>query len=293
MKIFKRLIVPLICVAVIIYFCIAGSSKVTGEIVFATENYGKSEAFDIYVYSVSTGNVERLSPDGYCDLRFAAKGDNDCFYCVGNSENGDVNALKVNSDNLIEKSIKVEAIPDRMEGFLNGVLLVFNGRLVYLDFKTEELNLISEEIDKVDDEYQICATNSKAIFCSNGDYFLLQEDNLSNFSLSEIENCAITSNSCLVDFYGSDRLFFIGEDYNDYIYNVSDNKVKKAPSLISITKRSTTINGGKTIMISDIDSAFGSKLYFVDIRTGFKRAADNKVFELDDSAYDLFWREKA
>lgn len=307
----KKLIWLLLILAVLV-LAIVGVELITdyvcdikGTIVFATIEQPDMPA-GIYFYNTETDSVSELKIDGYTDLKFAAKYDENSFYCIGTSnEDNKIYALKVLSDKieksvlLGDNSVSVEAL----ESYNNGVLYIASDVLYYIDFETSEKQTVSENMTKSDYyDYQLVAHNSTALYCAENSVYLLQ-----NGEKTKLNNVALEKGDvCLGSFLSDDKVMIevdeskeektqygskITPHFSQYTYDISTGNLKKAPFWQSFYTNEQVINDGKTILVNHIDSVFGSWTDIVDVKTGLKRKADNKIWYLSDSAYDMFSTE--
>ena len=295
MKMKTRLIKFFAVAAVIIVAAFFGyraaACRITGEITFATLESSDREA-GIYVYDAETENIREIKLDGYSSLSFAAKCQNGGFFCVGTAESDkNINVIKVKSDK-VEQAVAVHTKPDRLESFLDGVLMISDGKLIYLDFKSEKSYTVAESVYETDGEYQMLSNGLKAIYRSGDRFCLLTGDSENAFAENEITDCAIPKDASMIAFADDEKLLLTDGNYKNYYYNIAENKLKSAPSVYSFSKNDELINNGKTALCEYSDSALGSGIYIIDMKTGLKRKMKSDISELYDSAYDFFWNSE-
>lgn len=304
----KKLIWLLAAVSVIIgiRLIVTGLESVVcdikGMVVFATFEQPDMPA-GIYFYDGKTGDVSQLKLEGYTDLKYAAKCDENSFYCIGtNSNDNKMYALKVTSGKT-EKSVLLgdsSVTVDALESYKNGILYIAEAVLYYVDFEASEKQIIWENIAKSDYYgYQLVANNSSALYCSENSVYLLKDN-----EKIKLDTALLKGDVCLGAFVSDDEVSIelaehesntdnasehtFNISFSEYIYNISTGKLKKAPFRLRFYTSNQVINNGKTVIENHMDSAFGCWTDIVDVKTGLKKKADDKLWHLSDSAYDMF-----
>lgn len=278
---------------------------IKGTIVFATIDQSHRPA-GVYFYDCETGNVSELKIDGYADLKFAAKYDENSFYCIGTSNRDNkVYALKVLADK-VEKNVLLgdnSVSVDALECYNNGILCIADNALYYIDFETSEKQTVSENMTKSDYYgYQLVTHNSTALYCAENSIYLLQDD-----KKTKLDNVLLKKGDVCLGVFRSDDKVMIKVDeskeektqygskitphFSQYNYDISTGKLKKAPFWQMFYTSEDVINDGKTILNNNIDSAFGCWTDIVDVKTGLVKKADYAIWDLSDSAYDMFSTE--
>ena len=287
-RLIKILAVTAVVIVAAFFGYRAAACRITGEMTFATLESSDRES-GIYVYDAKTENIREIKLDGYTSLSFAAKCQSGGFFCVGTAESDNsINILKVKSDK-VEQTVAVHTRPDRLESFLDGVLMLSNGKLVYLDFKSEKSYTVSESVYETDGEYQMLSSGSNAVYRSGDKFYLLTGDSENAFAKSEITDCTIPKDASLIAFANDGKLLLTDANYKNYYYDIAENALKNAPSAYSFSKNDGLINNGKAALCGDSDSTFGLDLYIIDMKTGLKKTVKGDISELFDSAYDFFW----
>ena len=290
-RLIKILAVTAVIIVATFFGYRAAACRITEEITFATLESSDRES-GIYVYDAKTENIHEIKLDGYSSLSFAAKCQNGGFFCVGTAESDkSINVIKVKSDK-VEQAVAVHTKPDRLESFLDGVLMISDGKLIYLDFKSEKSYIVAENVYETDGEYQIISNGSKVIYRSGNKFFLLTLDSENAFVENEITDCAIPKDASLIAFADDRKLLLTDGNYKNYYYDIAENVLKNAPSSYSFSKNDGLINNGKAALCGYSDSALGSGVYIIDMKTGLKRKMKGDISELYDSAYDFFWNSE-